>query len=356
MDGDRGVTTRLPAMIATTGLGALGGAVFHVLSMPLPWMLGALVLTLIGALAGLPLVSPERVRTLVIAVIGVLLGASFSPDVLGNIGQWAISLGFLAIYLVIAAGLVVPFYIFVGRMQPVTAFFSAMPGGLTEMMLMGKSMGGDDRQIVLSHAARITITIGAIALWFRLGLGLEVSGVSSLSGDKGALGALDVAILTACGVAGVYLGRWLRLPAAGLLGPMLLSAAVHVTGMTTSAPPALLVILAQVLLGTIMGCRFLGCPTALVLRALALSLGATVLTLGVALGFAVAFHDLFDQSIEQVILAFAPGGLTEMSLVALSMGEDVAYISLHHVARITILLALAPVVLKGLARWLRQQG
>ncbi|NBQ50975.1 MAG: AbrB family transcriptional regulator, partial [Marivivens sp.] len=46
----------------------------------------------------------------------------------------------------------------------------------------------------------------------------------------------------------------------------------------------------------------------------------------------------------------APGGLTEMSLVALSMNAEVAYISIHHLARIALVIAFAPIVMKWLLR------
>ncbi|HVG81048.1 MAG TPA: AbrB family transcriptional regulator, partial [Methylomirabilota bacterium] len=43
-----------------------------------------------------------------------------------------------------------------------------------------------------------------------------------------------------------------------------------------------------------------------------------------------------------VILALAPGGLAEMSLVALALHADAAFVSTHHVARITMVVAAAP--------------
>ena len=343
------------AILGTIALGAMGGAVFFALTLPLPWMLGALFFTLTGALCKAPLKGPEQLRPALVAVIGVLLGAAFTPEVLGQIWLWALSLSFLALYVALAAALVVPFYHLVGRMDPVTALFAAMPGGLTEMMEIGRSLGGDDRQIILSHAARIAVSVSLIAIWFRGVLGFEVSGFVTF-GDKDALGWSDAGILIACGLLGGPLGRRLRLPAPMLLGTMILSALAHLTGLTAAAPPAWLVVVAQVLLGTIMGCRFLGCAPALALRALALALVATGMMMALALGFALLIHGWIDQTPEQVLLAYAPGGLTEMSLVALSMQADVAYIALHHVVRIAILLAIAPSLLGFIARQWRQRS
>jgi membrane AbrB-like protein len=118
------------------------------------------------------------------------------------------------------------------------------------------------------------------------------------------------------------------------------------SGLTKGVPPAGLIIACQVLLGTIIGCRFFGADPRMVGRALLLSLGATLITLCVTLAFALMFHRLFGQSWEQVVLAYAPGGLTEMSLVALAMRAEVAYVASHHILRVVLLISLAPIVLR----------
>lgn len=338
----------LPRLAGTVALGAAGGITFNALNLPLPWMLGALITTLVAALLRAPLQAPARLRPYVVAVIGVMLGASFSPETFAHVQGWLLSLGGLMISVAISALIVVPFYIRIGRMDPVTALFASMPGGLNEMMEVGRQYGGDDRAIILAHAARIVMTIALIAFWFRVVLGLEVGGVAPLSGSAG-LELRDALILIACGVFGSWAGLRLNLPAPTFLGPMLLSAAVHMGGLSASSPPGWSVIGAQVLLGTIMGCRFLGMPPARVLRAIGLSFGATAIMIAIALICAVLFHRAFGQTTEQVLLAYAPGGLTEMSLVALSMHADVAYIATHHMVRVVILLAVAPALLGRIA-------
>ena len=46
--------------------------------------------------------------------------------------------------------------------------------------------------------------------------------------------------------------------------------------------------------------------------------------------------------IAALVLAFAPGGLAEMSLIALALGVDPAFVSSHHVVRIFLVVVLAP--------------
>ena len=67
------------------------------------------------------------------------------------------------------------------------------------------------------------------------------------------------------------------LPAAAVLGPMLFSAALHMTGVTDAKPPVELIAAAQVVVGTTIGCRFAGVKMALVARSIVASIGSTVI-------------------------------------------------------------------------------
>lgn len=331
--------------------GAAGGGAFALAGMPLPWMLGALCVTLVCALAGAKVAMPETVRNPTVAVIGVLLGASFTPGMLAEASGWLLSLAGMAAYLGLAALVSIPVFRRLAGHDPLTAFFAAMPGGLAEMSSVGRSMGADERKIILAHLARIVVTIAAVAFWFRVVAGYPVAS-RALNFSLAGIGALDAALLVGAGVLGAFLGYRLRLPAPTLFGPMILSGLLHATGLTASAPPGALVIAAQVILGTVMGCRFRGVPLAEVARAMGISLIVTVMTLALALAFAALLHRGLGQTTEQVLLAYAPGGLTEMSLIALAMQAEVAFVAVHHVSRIVMVIALAPLVAR---RW-RNRG
>jgi membrane AbrB-like protein len=125
---------------------------------------------------------------------------------------------------------------------------------------------------------------------------------------------------------------------------MLLSAVIHLAGWTRATPPAELVAAAQVVVGTAIGCRFAGTCVAFVLRAVRLAGGATVLMLAVTVGSAVAVHSLTGLPVPYLVLAYSPGGLAEMSLVALALSFDAAFVATHHIVRIILVVVLAPQV------------
>ena len=106
----------------------------------------------------------------------------------------------------------------------------------------------------------------------------------------------------------------------------------------------------QAILGTILGCRFLGIDTRMLFRAGLYSLGATVLTLCLAVAGAFAMQAGAGVGLDQAMLALAPGGLTEMGLIALAIHADVAFVALHHVVRILVVIVVAPVLVRLVQR------
>jgi len=340
----------LPQLTALA-LGLVGGVVAYFSGLPLPWMLGPMIANTVAAMLRAPIGGPDRLRPYVIPVIGVMLGSGVTAEVFGLLGTWAMSLLLLPLFLACAAGISYAVYRRIGGYDPVTAFYSAMPGGLNEMLILGGDAGGEERRIALAHAARVLIIIIFVALFFGLVLGVS-------SGGRGAsqwvglyqITVLDYAILGASAVGGVLLGKRLGLPAAPIFGPMILSGIAHIAGWVTVAPPTVFVVAAQITIGTIIGTRFVGATLKEIRNDISLSAIASFLMLLAAVGFALLIASINGIPLTQAFLAFSPGGLTEMSLLTLAMGQDVTYVSIMHIIRITLVIAIAPFVF----RWTRR--
>ena len=337
--------TRPLRMGLTLVLGGIGGFLFHELHMPLPWMIGALLFTLVASLSGAPLVRPQRLRLLMVPVLGVMLGAGFTPEAVGHIAEWLASVSMLVVYALGVTAMVSYYLVSVARWDAATAYFSASPGGFSEMALIGESMGADDRKISLIHSIRITLTVLIIPFWFKFFEGYEPGNMTAL-GNMADIRLDDAAILIACGVAGYYLANFLKLPAARLLGPVLVSAAVHMAGLTEARPPQEIIALAQVVIGAAIGCRFLGISLNKVFGTMIQAAGITVFMLCAALGGAWVVSQFTGLPVKTLWLAFAPGGLAEMTLISLSLNIDVAFVSVHHMVRVMFLVAMAPIAFK----------
>ena len=120
---------RAGRLVRTLAGGTVGGAIFVWLNLPLPWMLGAMVVTTLASLGGADLYVPTRMRSIMIAILGVLLGANFTPEVVQNIRQWPITLACLLPYLALVVGILFLYFHKVLGLDVPTAYFSATPGG-----------------------------------------------------------------------------------------------------------------------------------------------------------------------------------------------------------------------------------
>jgi uncharacterized protein len=343
--------SRLLRFILALAIGTVGGAIFNYFNMPLAWMLGAMTACTAAAIAGVAIVAFEGIRPFMTAVIGVLLGAGFSPDLLGGLLGWVPSLVGLLIFILAGALIGTLYFHKVAQFDLPTAFFAAMPGGLIEMMTLGAEKGGDGRLIALVHSARILLVVASLPYVLMFLFDVDLSALRP-SGRTSVLETplTDELWLIACTVVGMVLGRVLRLPAKYLLGPMLLSAAVHMSGVSDFQPAMEVVIVAQLFLGTLVGCRFAGMSAKLVLKIILLSVGSVIMLLIAAATAAVVLSRVSPYGPEALLLAYSPGGLTEMSLVALSMGIEVAFVAGHHIIRVLLVLLVASVTFGAVVR------
>ncbi|MEP4886187.1 MAG: AbrB family transcriptional regulator [Alphaproteobacteria bacterium] len=334
----------LPVFARTVAIAFVGGAIFNALNLPLPWMLGAMLATGSVTLMRIETNMDIRLRTLMIVVLGVLLGSAFSPEILDRAALWPITLVSLAGYVLLStvSGYV---YFRLAGFEPKTAFFSGVPGGLNEMVTLTGAMGGDERQVSVAHTTRIFLVVMVLPFLFRLIEDFE-PGLRTFSGDGAAFTLVDIALLAGSAVAGLYAARFLRLPAPHLTGPMVASAAVHLIGLTNASPPVIVVAFAQILLGASVGARFAGLTYRDLGRVLRLGGIATVIMLFITGIFAVGLNALTGIPFASIVLAFSPGGLTEMSLVALALNVDTAFVATHHIVRITVVVMLIPFLFK----------
>lgn len=218
------------------------------------------------------------------------------------------------------------------------------------MILVGGEMGGEVRTISLIHGSRILLVVLAIPFAFTVLLEFEPAARPAAGLPLTAIPFRDLGMLAVAGGIGFLGARALRLPAAAVVGPMILSATVHLGGWTTARPPLEVIAAAQVIVGAAVGCRFAGAKLSHVGRTMIVATGGTALLVSVTVAFAETVHLATGLPLAALILAFAPGGLAEMSLIALALGADPAFVAMHHIVRIFLVVVLAPLAFRWTKR------
>lgn len=346
---------KLPQSIAprlvALGAGAVGGYLFYLLDLPLPWMLGAMSACLILVMFRPPLRGDRNLANVMRVVLGLAIGSAFTPEIVGRVGEMAISLSFILPYVLLMGGFGYVYFKKVAGFDWQTAFFSAMPGGLQDMLAMGHDFGADERKLALIHATRVLVLVFLLPFVVQWVGDVELGARSRNAVFLLDLSAKDYAILTVCGAIGWFAAARLKISGATVVGPMIVSALAHLAGIIDTRPPIELTNLAQWAIGVHIGCLYIGSTPREIGRIVFQSLGFISLILLLTLAFTSVVSTLVEVDLVSVILAFSPGGQAEMNLIALVLGVDVAYVALHHLVRVFMVIVGAQIVF----RWMHSR-
>lgn len=332
------------------GIGLVGALIFLYLNAPLPWMLGAMTSSTVAALMGARISAPPVVRTPMVLIVGVMVGATFSPEIIQRFPEWWETIILLLVLSVVLGAVCTAYLLAFSEFNFPTAYFSAMPGGLIEMITLAEERRGEIRTVALAHSVRILVIVFSVPIIVRLIEHAEMGSGSPLRFSVVDMGPTDILWIFGTGTAGIIVGRLLRMPAAYLLGPLVASALVHAMGLSEFRIPVEFLSVAQLVIGTSVGCRFAGVASSTVFRIIRISFGMTVVLLTVTAMFAWIAAEFTGYGFVPLFLAYAPGGLPEMSLVAISLHIEVAFVAFHHIVRLFMVMGGAPLAFSLVGR------
>ncbi len=329
-------------------LALAGAAAFLALGLPLPWLLGPMLAALIAALAGLPLADTGGFGIFMRTFPGVAVGASVTPALLGQLPGIAASLAFVPVFIATIALVGYPLLRRGFGFDHATAWYGAMPGGLQDMLVFGEEAGGDVRALSLIHATRVLVIVTVAPLIMQYVWQVDLS--QPPGAPIRATDSAEVAIMVAAGLVGWKLAERAGLFGASILGPMILTAALSLSGVITHRPPAEVIQAAQFFIGIAVGAKYAGITAReLHIHVTAGVVHAAILAL-ISLIFIEAIMGLGLAPALDAFLAFLPGGQAEMVVIAIIAGADLAYVVSHHLLRMVIVILLAPVAARLLRR------
>ncbi|SDE87834.1 hypothetical protein SAMN05421538_11360 [Paracoccus isoporae] len=336
--------TQLTPLVRRTGtlaLAGLGTAVFALANIPLPFLFGPMFACLVAALIGAPLLGVKRVSDAARTILGVAVGASITPEVIHQIPQMLGSVAFVPFYIA-AIGLVgVPYFHKVCGFDLATSYFASMPGGLQDMVLFGQEAGGDVRALSLIHATRVLVIVTIVPAVLLHVFDRTLS--QPIGAPAADLPLAELLLMAGAAVGGWKIGARLGLFGAPILGPMIVTAALSLTGLIEHRPPREAILGAQFFIGMGIGVGYVG-VTLIELRRVVLA-GMVFVVILALLAFLVteAVVLLGLASPIEGFLSFAPGGQAEMTVLAIVAGADLGFIVVHHLLRLTLVILGAPI-------------
>lgn len=339
--------SRAPASVRTllTLIAAvIGGAVFAYLNLPAAWLAGSLVAVSALALAGAPVYVPDLLRKVIFVVLGISLGAAVTPETLAGIRTWPITLSVLVLSLPATMAAVMLYLHYVSGWKYRETLYASAPGALSAVLAMAADAKVDVRMVAFVQTVRVFFLIAALPG------ALLAAGLSPHAGAVPPAAAVhtaslnDMLIMAGTGIASALIAERLRVPAGLMIGPMIVNGVLHGSGYVQGNIPPVLLLISFVVLGAFTGTRFAGTTAAMIRRLFLDSIGAFVVAMIVAVIFAFAASWLSGEDIAKTILAFAPGGLEAMTILAFLIGLDPAFVGAHHLVRFLLIAALLPFI------------
>ncbi len=304
-----------------------------------------MIAAILAVAFGLKLWVPIYLRTFAFIMLGVQIGSSVTAETLMGAARWPMSLAMLALTVSAATIACYLFYRRVRGWPAVDALFSSLPGALALVVALADEAKADMRRVIIAQSIRLFFLVAALPIF-----------INSLSGKPAAVGTTsyglwwEIALVLAVSAAAALLLEKLRVPAGLFIGAIFVSAAFYIGGIAHGALPQPALILANVVLGTALASRFQDFTLGEFLNALGDAIAGFGIALVLSIAGAVLAGLLAGLPFTLTLLAFAPGGADVMTIIALALHLDPAYVGAHQLARYLAMSVLVPPLTAWLLR------
>jgi uncharacterized protein len=333
------------AYAETLTAAALGAMVFWFLSLPAASISGAMVGCAALIIAGRRAILHPALRDTGMLVGGITMGSAVTPEMIGAAHRYPGSLVMLVLSILATIWLTQHFLRHFGGLSRSTAFFASAPGALSTVLAVAAETRADLLQITIIQSFRLFVLVAILPTI------VVATGGAGVAPPRTVADPLALIAMFGGGTAFAYGLAKLGMAAPWIFGGMVVSAALHGSGLVLGEAPHWLSEVGFALVGTYIGTRFATITKAMLGRSLLMSIGAFIVGLTVAMTTAFIVYKLMDIPFGQALVAFAPGGLEALVILGASLGLDPLYISLHHLLRFFSIALLMPLALPFLSCW-----
>ena len=338
----------LAKMLLALSIGLFGSIVFIYLHLPLPWLLGSIFATTFAIrFEKLPIISPKIFSPPARILIGIAIGSAFTPKILEFIPHYFVSLLLVVPFTVLVIFFGTYYYYKVLKYDLKTSYLGSMPGGVIEMVIIGEELKANTAKITLMQSSRLFFVVVSLPFIIQYIFQIDIRGNQMLTTPLKNIDFFEFFLLYTLSIFAALFAKKIKLTAAFLMGPMILSIILFSSGVFSVAIPDEFLKFIQVVFGVIIGFTFRNVAFKTIYKTLIATLGHFIILLILcAIFIAIIFYSLDFKALD-ILLAFGPGGQTEINLIALLVGANLPYITLHHIVRLLIVMNIAPIIARN---------
>lgn len=345
-------------------IGALGYLVSYIIKLPTAALLGPMAAVIIGSFSGVDIpVLDSRILFLLQSILGVYIGTSINRENFKFIRKISRPTSLmLAWTMFITFGLGSLLIIFKG-IDPITAFLSTSPSGVSEMSMLAVSVGADITVVSIFQLSRMILTVLVVVplvlkkyvgntekVSYSDGLKARISNVKTTFTKKKKINTelknYRFIFTIIFGVIGSYIAEKLSIPGGPLIGSIIVIATLSLSNVKLYEVPKIFKKIIMIGVGISVGSG--------IVQNEGVNIGDHIffLILFIIVIFSTAY--LLSRIIKKItgwdeltcILATVPAGITPVTIIAYANDCKSLEVVIMHLTRLlTVKLLIWPIVL-----------
>jgi uncharacterized protein len=336
-------TVLVPASAALAALLEIGG-------MPAAFLLGPMIAGILIGSNGGTIRAPRLPVFAAQAIVGCLVARAITGEiVLRFLKDWPLFLSVMVS--IVAASATLGCVLTRWRVLPgTTAVWGTAPGGASVMMLMAGAFGADARLVALMQYVRVVLVAAVSSLVARQWLAAPIAAAVPSTPASPTLHWWDLVVTLMIAGLGGTVGFKLKIPAGGLLVPMLIGALLEGLSLVTITLPQWLLALSYAFLGWSVGLGFTRDILIHASRVLAQILLSIFAIIGICAVFAFVLVKGAGIDPMTAYLATCPGGVDTVAIIGASSHADLSFVMTLQTLRLLIVLIVGPAMARFIAQ------
>ncbi|OAL76615.1 AbrB family transcriptional regulator [Acinetobacter sp. SFA] len=301
------------------------------MKLPLPWLLGPLLITLLIGSFGIPNPCHPRWRMTGQVIIGMVLGLYFTPALLNALSIYAMFIVFGILWSLVLSLALASLQYKVNQLDWATAWFASAIGSASEMVNIAEKHQAQVDKVAASHSLRIVILVVLVpifmGLYFDVTWSAPVLAVATTS-------VFSTVLLFALALVVAKLFDALNVVNAWILGPLFLVGMLSYFELINQSFPAWFIAFGQLCIGWSLGSKF---PFSFIRdnqKFLVFTLIFNFIALALSILLVLSLIQFVSVDEKVLLLGLSPGGIAEMSLMAKVLGLSVPIIVAFQLSRL----------------------
>ncbi|WP_423798129.1 AbrB family transcriptional regulator [Neobacillus sp. SAB-20_R2A] len=344
--------SRTIQFIAAIITACFGGWLFHLIKVPIPWLLGPMAALLIASrFKNVTFYWPVAMRDTGLIIVGYSIGISFTKSSLSDIISHLPSMLILTTLIVLAcAGMAFVISKWSGIDYP-TALTSSIPGGLSQIVIFAEEMKGIDLTIVtFFHVTRVLVVVFLLPFVVFSPIFLKERTMGSAEIVKNSIQwnqfFPDILFFAVICLLAAIIGKKIKLPAPYFLAPVMVAALLNLFVLKGLPLPSSLLNLAQFMVGGYIGLLLKPEKMKSKKKIISFALISGIIMVGITMAFSLLLTKTYHLSTITGFLSLAPGGMDQMGIIAHEVNADLSTVTSYQLFRMLYIYIAVPPLLR----------